>query len=292
MNYQEERASEILNKVSQENGSRAYIKVRIADVLDIRYSGLTDDEYSYALKAHFDFVVADQDHKALFAVEFDGPYHESDKTAIANDIKKNSVCEKLGLQLLRINADFLDLQARRFTILSWLVEIWFLEQAFYEAQDAGSIPSDEPFMHFAVLSDSVQDMQEGKITFPYDLSFPSRIFIARAYHKGLCKDFAPSVHVTEIPDQSIAMGIGLIRVNDADVIIGEAHSNLFQFGSVTHFDLCEDLATIDAAEKLKRYLQGNTKPDTFREATQRINRLQKAAKISGAHVWHSGVVWE
>ncbi len=33
------------------------------------------EEYSYALKAHFDFVVVRDDTLALFAVEFDGPQH-------------------------------------------------------------------------------------------------------------------------------------------------------------------------------------------------------------------------
>lgn len=42
----------------------------MADVLQIEGSGVSNEEYGYALKAHFDFVVADLDSTAEFLVEF------------------------------------------------------------------------------------------------------------------------------------------------------------------------------------------------------------------------------
>ena len=59
MNFHEEVTHTILHKVVEENNARIFTKVRIADVLDITNSGLSKEEFSYAFKAHFDFVVAD-----------------------------------------------------------------------------------------------------------------------------------------------------------------------------------------------------------------------------------------
>jgi hypothetical protein len=84
------------------NGANVYSKLRIADVLAIAGSGLDDDFYSFALKAHFDFVVTDADRLPLFAVEFDGPQHDSNP---ANDRTKNAVAEKLGLSLARVRQE-------------------------------------------------------------------------------------------------------------------------------------------------------------------------------------------
>jgi hypothetical protein len=53
--------------------AEVFRKIRVADVVEI--ATLRHELGSYALKAHFDFVVADKHHLPLFAVEFDGPGH-------------------------------------------------------------------------------------------------------------------------------------------------------------------------------------------------------------------------
>ncbi len=197
LNSSEEVTHEIVRKVASENGARTYAKVRIADVLEISASGLSNTEYSYSLKAHFDFVVADKDNMALFVVEFDGPQHDHDKTAQENDLKKNAICERFNLPLLRVNSDFVSRKVRRFTILGWLIELWFIQETFNQAQTDGSIPYDEPFMYFSIMSDSVDDLAKDRINFPYDLSLPSRLFVHQCCDKGLCEDITPSVYVAE-----------------------------------------------------------------------------------------------
>jgi hypothetical protein len=54
-------------------GLRLCAKPRVADVLPVNNGCLSGDDVSYALKAHFDFVLADLDGLAELAVEFDGP---------------------------------------------------------------------------------------------------------------------------------------------------------------------------------------------------------------------------
>jgi hypothetical protein len=112
-------------RLADRNGARVFPKVRIADVLDIADSGISDREYGYALRAHFDFVVAETDGTPHFAVEFDGPQHATDRATIQRDALKAALCQRGELPLLRIDAGYLR-PSGRFTLLSWLVELWFL----------------------------------------------------------------------------------------------------------------------------------------------------------------------
>ncbi|WP_082340162.1 DUF2726 domain-containing protein [Lysinibacillus agricola] len=108
-------------------------------------SGISNEEYSFALKSHFDFTVYDNTTlQPLFAVEFDGKSHlvEIQKS---RDKLKNRLVERFNLPLLRINSLYLDKKYRSLDLLSWCIEVWFSAKYFYEAQRNGLIPYDEPF---------------------------------------------------------------------------------------------------------------------------------------------------
>ena len=87
--------------------------------------GVSYAEYSYALKAHLDVLVMDAFSHPLFAVEFDGPYHETDPQQQQRDRLKNALLERFGLPLLRINARYLNRKFRGFDLLSYFLELWF-----------------------------------------------------------------------------------------------------------------------------------------------------------------------
>src|SRR6185503_17574285 len=72
LNKSESVVDHKLAAVCKEWSARVHNKVRIADVLFIEDSGISGNDYSFALKSHFDFVVTDADYLPLFAVEFDG----------------------------------------------------------------------------------------------------------------------------------------------------------------------------------------------------------------------------
>jgi hypothetical protein len=151
VNIGEEEADSVLREVADKFGVRVVPKPRLADAVDINRSGLPDDLYTYALKAHLDFVIArGSDAMALFAVEFDGRYHETDAAAQRRDAMKDAICERLGLPLLRVDADFLR-TVKGFRLLAWLVELWFLDEAIVEAQESGGVPWDEPFDAYSVV---------------------------------------------------------------------------------------------------------------------------------------------
>ena len=145
VNEYEEATDAALQDAASRSGARVMPKVRVADALNIENSGITSAEYRYALKSHFDFVVARENEPPAFAVEFDGPNHDRDVTAIMNDNLKQSVCKKLGMPLLRVDAGYLR-RIGRFTLVGWLAEIWFLSEDVYAAQERGEVPPYEPLL--------------------------------------------------------------------------------------------------------------------------------------------------
>src|SRR5262245_50313923 len=95
LNSYEVLTADVLAEAAKVGGAVIAEKVRVADALEIASSGLTDEEYEYALKAHFDFVVVTgEEHTVLFAVEFDGPGHDVPDAA-RRDALKDAICTKL-----------------------------------------------------------------------------------------------------------------------------------------------------------------------------------------------------
>ncbi|MCI0690437.1 hypothetical protein L0337_00350 [candidate division KSB1 bacterium] len=51
-----------------------------------------------------------------------------------------------------IKSNYLESKYRNFDLLGYLVEVWFLSRSFYEEQEKGNIPYDEPFNVIASVS--------------------------------------------------------------------------------------------------------------------------------------------
>jgi hypothetical protein len=59
---------------------------------------MTDEQFTYALRSEFDFVIADgANGMPQFAVEFDERHHLTDRATIRRDRLKAQVCDHLGL---------------------------------------------------------------------------------------------------------------------------------------------------------------------------------------------------
>jgi ADP-ribose pyrophosphatase YjhB (NUDIX family) len=250
VNMGEVETDAVLREVADKLGVRVFAKPRLADVLDIDRSGLSPTEFTYALKAHLDFVIAEPEGgKPHFAVEFDGPYHATSKDAQRRDEMKNAICERLGLPLLRIDADYLR-TVKGFRLVAWLVELWFLDDAFYEAQKRGEIPWDEPFGACSVVEHDAQ----GRWRFPYDLAAEARRELWRAHAEGRVRSFTPN-HVFRSRDD-FGAAYALIRVGDEKWLISHVRISAFRFPPVSPGELAADLALVELAEKLEKYERG------------------------------------
>jgi hypothetical protein len=242
-NSQEERTYEILNDIAKEYEARIFTKIRIADVLEIRNSGLHDNEYKYALMAHFDFVVTDADYMPKFAVEFDGSQHKTDVSAIRKDELKNNICRKFGFPLLRITSEYFEKIGKFPTILSWITELYFLQELFYAAQDKGQIPQDEPWMWFSVVG--------------YDPVVHYRVFIEKVYDKGLCCDsLIEFISGCSKYSKSYAT-LSTLKLQDDKYIANSVECFVVNFFAITAHDISKEISDYNIYKKFKKYIEGN-----------------------------------
>jgi hypothetical protein len=247
----EEASHEQIEAAAAKHGARVFAKVRIADALEVNDSGLTGDQYSLALKGHFDFVVVDRGRRVAFAVEFDGHSHEVDPATIARDALKNAICERLGLPLLRIDSSFFR-RVEQFSILGWIVEVYFLNRAFEEAQERGEIDPWEIF-HYSFVFDW---NEQGKLIQAFDPFIRSRARLQRWREKGLCSYPPEGLRGTD--PRAYEVSLAIVSLPDGEHVLGIGRCKSFIFPPVNSLELAEELAVLDAAEKVGRHLRGQS----------------------------------
>lgn len=235
-NTYEAALHDAITAVAKQNGCVVYPKVRIADALNIDRSGLDNYAYSYALKGHFDFLVADEQSLPTFAVEFDGPSHET-PDGKRKDGLKNHVCETLGLPLLRVTAAYLEEENETMSLLAWLADLWFMSEAFLQAQENGSVPADEPF---------------GYAFSSFDYFRGYRTFIWAAHRDGRIKS-PPISHVhTFNEDTGRYVACHLLELPDGSFVVGEASCARNALYPIDGEELVSELALVDSVKKFIR----------------------------------------
>ncbi|AKB44285.1 hypothetical protein MSVAZ_2016 [Methanosarcina vacuolata Z-761] len=241
LNEPEEVTNKILNDVTSKYEASVHTKIRVADVLEIRNSGLHDNEYKYALMAHFDFLVTDKDHIPKFAVEFDGLQHKTDASAIRRDELKNSICCKFDLPLLRITSAYFEKIGRFPTILSWITELYFLQEIFYNAKDKGQIPPDEPWMWFSVVG--------------YDPVVRYRVFIEKAYEKGLCCDPLIGFMSGRSKDSKSYATLSILKLQNDKYIIDSVECLAINYFAIPAREIATEISAYNIYKEFKKYLE-------------------------------------
>lgn len=251
VNGDEVRTDGALREAASEIGYRIDAKVRVADTLDIDDSGLSNEAYGYAMKAHFDWVVSDAETtEARFAVEFDGLSHQS-VAARRKDELKDGICERLDLPLLRIDGMVLRPYRQR-TVLAVLVEAWALYEGFIEAQESGTMPLDEVFDPHMSLDAHIE---EGRLVVeqPYNLAATPAALLRRLRRSGQIPAWRRALRSQEGTHHAFAWAY----LPDGRVIVGRAAVRSSSFPAFPSYDLADDLSFLDLADRLQRYLEGD-----------------------------------
>lgn len=141
------------------HGAELHEKVRIADVIDISKLD-TRGLGSYALQAHFDFVLIDEKQEAIVAIEFDGLGHDP-----TNDNKKNSICQQAGLPFFRVYGFEEIREINAMTLTRYLVELVFHARIFLQMQEEGKLASDEAFMLSGFLKHDAKHIFDSEFNF-------------------------------------------------------------------------------------------------------------------------------
>lgn len=242
-NKQEAKTHKILNDIVKGYNARVFIKIRVADVLEIENSGLPDNEFNYALKAHFDFVVTGKDYMPKFAVEFDGSQHKSDTSAIRRDELKNNICHKFEFPLLRITSDYFERIGQFPTILSWITELYFLQEIFYDAQDKGEIPQDEPWMWFSIVG--------------YDPVVRYRAFIEKAHERGLCCDPVIRFISGRSKSSKSYSTLSVLKLQNDKYIANSVECLAINYYAISAREISTEISDYNLYKKFKKYFEGN-----------------------------------
>lgn len=230
-------------------GSRLVAKIRLADVVDVDALGLQGSEKWHALSAHLDFVAYDGT-APLFAVEYDGPQHQTDSEQRRKDHNKNQICELAGLPLLRVDRDYLA-RFGRFSLVSWLAEVWFLKREFDRRQSEGEIGADESFHPMSFVED-VETLR------------PSHYPFAPAHwtlmHDKNVKSYAYGLRIGE-GDDGYLHAYTFVDLIDGQALLGQARLRAFRFDAFDPKELVAELSVMDAVSKLTSYKEGKGATD-------------------------------
>jgi len=250
LNQYEEVTCEMLRAVCAPNGARVYAKVRLADIFPIEGSGISSEDFRFALQSHVDSLVVNQCCQPEFCVEFDGPTHK-DPGQVCRDKRKNGLFERFDASLLRINSRYLTRKFRGLDLLTYFVEVWFLANAFYEAQENGGVPYDEPFDPASIMT----DMKTPTRRWPYWLSLESQLAIQSLHKEGRVASFGCSDWIGQDKDGNYRC-LAWLYVTSNAVVFAKTGMHYQRFRGVDQSDLLSMIARVDLYEELLRVLNG------------------------------------
>ena len=121
--WNERETLTILDRTLANSPFRVFSKLRLIDVIGPEPNErLSAEDRNFLMTAHLDFVVYDRSGylAPVFAVEFDGPHHDTEPQ-ITRDIRKNRLCAEAKLPLLRIREPVLE-KHEQTTLLQFMIE--------------------------------------------------------------------------------------------------------------------------------------------------------------------------
>jgi len=280
-NKYEEITYDSLKNICSKVGAHVFPKVRIADVISLNNSGISPNDFSYGLLAHFDFTITDRNYKALFSVEFDGPLHTTSSKQKLRDQRKNRICEHFGYSLLRINSNYINKKFRGMDLISYFIDSYFLANAFNKAQNDGFIPLDEMFDISLIYSNG-----NSKNKFPYWLSLDSKILIQKLFEDKIINQPSPSFVVGK-DDNEIYRCLLWIALDNQKIVYTITGMHTQNFSCVCQSDLISMIGMFDLYEKLKSTIEGG-KNYAIPKETFFINYLKEFQKYKMVYAHSCG----
>jgi hypothetical protein len=278
MNRSEAITHKQVQEICQKYNALVHAKVRLADIFPIEGSGIPNELYSFALTSHFDVIVTDEETNPLFAIEFDGVLHSQSQRQIERDKKKDALCERFNLPLLRITSEYLSTEYRKMNLLTWFIETWFAFQWFKEAQEKGELDYYEPFMPMSFAHIPGHDKE-----FPLWLSRDVRGRIAKLNHDGLIEDMAPSGLVWQDRQSKEYHCIAWVVIDENRAVLSTADMKGQNF-PVPIADVLEDITVVQLYNVLTQTLNNElnaVSPET-------VNQVISEMKLKYGHIVFGG----
>ena len=248
LNRSEEITFDILSGAVSDVDARVFPKVRVADTVPLNNSGISNELFTYGLQAHFDFVVTDGEYEPLFAVEYDGPLHLTSKIQRERDQKKNAICKHFDFSILRINSRYINRKYQGIDLLSYFVDVWFLADAFHEAQRNGGIPYDEIFDPCFIMSSGNSNKR-----WPYWLSREAQVEIQNMHKTGVVHNYIPS-HWTGLDENEAYRSLAWLEVKPKTFLFTQTGMQHQMFPAYFS-DVLFQISVLDLRKRLDEFLR-------------------------------------
>ncbi len=270
LNGPEAVVHERLVEVLEAHGARVFPKMRVADVFPIESSGISREQFTFALRSHFDFVVA-EGVNPLFAVEYDGPKHSS-PGQICRDALKDQLCERFAFPILRINSNHVNRRYRALDLLTWFVKMWFSQRAIEEAYAQGNIPPDADVDAMWLMS-----LPGHTERFPLMFGLDAQSRLRKMHERGLCPAPGFNSYIGYIPNGA-ACGLGVFQTKERGWIVVHPRARSQRF-EVPLADLLQELMHVQVHDALRDVLAGRRAPLTDSAALDAIERCMDNVRI-------------
>lgn len=269
-------------------GARLFPKLGIKDVLPIRRSGLSDDDFHLAMTGHFDFVVAGPDNVALLAIEYDEDHHRTDPAQQERDQRKNGIAEHFMLPLLRARASSLRKADHR-TLLEWLLEVWFEQRKLSEQKDAMYDDPDWDGDPLEIDSDrlnyreawALRDESGHVYAAPLDAFHEARERISRWYWSRPVLGRPRFECWYRGGTSKLSVGHVALEVVPGGWLVGSGRVDLGGFWRFTFAvlppQLAQDIALLSLADQLERWQRGEVIPTSDEGLTRIVSGCKPGA---------------
>ena len=238
----------------------------LKDILPFETKHLPIDLKRFCWTSHFDFVIADATTTPLFAVEFDGPSRRSG-VQTARDNKKDELCRRFNLPILRINSRYLTPSYRGRDLLSWFAECFFIQRDFIEAESNGLIPPEEGFDPMSVAS--IGDRTD----WPLDLAHEMRQSFRDLESEGKTADSQPSFTIGREASGSFR-AFGFVAISSDTGVAAKTGMRAQQF-EISESDALEFLLYFEIFAELDQVLVGRTHPERLPSSWTEWNLCRK-----------------
>ncbi|MCY8267083.1 hypothetical protein MOC48_12055, partial [Bacillus haynesii] len=199
-------------------------------------------------------------------------FHRTETQKFRDEIK-NRLVKRFDLPLLRINSLYLEEKYRNLDLLSWCVEVWFLAEYFYEAQENGIVPYDEPFSPESIFSLSGNEKK-----FPFFLSFDIRNEIRKLSEKKQIKSLIPNAWIGT-DNNGNYYGISWLYIDNETGVFTTSGIKGQRF-PVSESELLEEIMIFDLYEQLLGFFNNKRRSVSNREIFKRINEFEKKYRIA------------
>ena len=159
------------------------------------------------------------------------------------DRLKDGFCASGGLELLRVDSPFLG-RFGQFTLLSYLVECWFLFRSFEQAEESGAFGPYADFDPSWVVA--LRPNGRG-MYWPYAVDVSVRLRILKLYEaRGLPEPSPGHGHLRTHGDDAQVAAYVPLRVPNDLYLLAETSLRAFRFRTGrAPFELAEELAVLD-----------------------------------------------